>query len=340
MKRLFPLLLTVLLLCGCHHKKELPQASKEIFAMDTRMTVTCCGERCEEALEASLSEIRRLDALLSTGNQDSEITKINQNKSAVLSEDTARILSEALRVFQWTDGAFDCTVYPVMSLWGFPTSSLSVPQEEVLAKTLETVGSDKIAFDPQTNQLDLQNAAGIDFGGIAKGYTSDRLMEIFRRYQLTSGCVSLGGNVQFYGAKPDGSLWRCGIKNPDEPESESYLGILSAKDVAVITSGAYERFFTDEKTGQIYHHIIDPKSGYPANSGLCSVTIVSASGIKADALSTAVFVLGFEKAEALWQAHSDTFDMILQTDEKTVYITESLADSFSSDFPIRIIRKK
>lgn len=315
------------------------KATGEIFAMDTYMQVTCYGKRCKEALQASLDEIRRLDALFSVGLADSEIARLNQTGEATLSSDSACVLTEALRIFTATNGAFDCTVYPVMQLWGFLTSHPSVPAQEDLNAALLTVGSGKLEFDTETRHLTLGDADGIDFGGIAKGYTSDRLMEIFEEYDLVSGCVSLGGNVQFYKTKTDGGLWRCGIKNPADPKSENYLGILSTSDTAVITSGAYERNFTDEKTGKTYHHIIDPKTGYPAESGLCSVTVVAKSGMTADALSTALYVMGLDKAETFWRAHRDEFDMILQADDQTVYITEPLKDQFRSDFTVCVMEK-
>ena len=132
----------------------------------------------------------------------------------------------------------------------------------------------------------------IDLGGIAKGYTSSRVMQIFKDCGVTSGLVSLGGNVQALGTKTDGTDWQIAIENPDK--SSDYIGVVSVKDKAVITSGGYERYF--EKNGKTYHHILDPKTGYPAESGLKSVTIVSDNGTLADALSTSLFVMGKEDA--------------------------------------------
>lgn len=130
----------------------------------------------------------------------------------------------------------------------------------------------------------------VDFGGIAKGYTSASVMEIFKECGVTSGLVSLGGNVQALGSKIDGSSWKVAVQNPDS--EENYLGVLSIKDKAVITSGGYERYL---KNGKVYHHIIDPSTGYPANSGLKSVTIVSNDGTLADGLSTSLFIMGLKK---------------------------------------------
>ena len=318
-------------------------ASGDLFAMDTYMTVTCYGERCEEALEASLKEIERLDSLLSVGNSDSEVSRLRDVGEGTLSPDTEAIVREALDVCEMTGGAFDITVAPLMDLWGFTTGEFRVPDEAEITEILKTVGSDQLTLEEAASgpaaRLTLGPGQAIDLGGIAKGYTSDRLMQIFKDYGLTAGLVSLGGNVQCYGVKPDGTLWRCGIRDPLKSRDPSaFLGVVETADRAVITSGGYERFFEDKETGRAYHHILDPKTGYPADSGLLSVTVVSGSGILADALTTALYVMGLEEAEALWRENRESFDMILMTEDKEVYVTAGIAEAFSSDYPIHILK--
>ena len=317
-----------------------PSASGDLFAMDTYMTVTCYGEKCEEALEASLKEIERLDALWSVGQSDSEISRINEAKEGDLGAETAAVVGEALDVSEMTGGAFDITVAPLMELWGFTTGEYRVPDETEITAALKAVGSDKLVLEEAGDQVHLTLAPGqaIDLGGIAKGYTSDRLMEIFEDYGLTAGLVSLGGNVQCFGTKPDGTLWRCGIRDPFKSDDASaFLGVVETADKAVITSGGYERFFEDEATGQTYHHILDPSTGYPAESGIVSVTVVSGSGILADALTTAVYVMGLERAKELWEENREGFDMILMTEDKEVYVTAGIADAFTSSYPVKVI---
>jgi thiamine biosynthesis lipoprotein len=322
-------------------QSEVPSATGELFAMDTYMTITCYGEQCQQALDAALAEIQRLDDLLSVGNPDSEISILNANGSATLSDDTLVMIREALSLSETTGGAFDMTIYPLMELWGFTTGNFAVPKKQKLETLLSCVGSDRLTMDEETATLMLGEGQGIDLGGIAKGFTSDRLMELFADYELVSGVVSLGGNVQCYGTKPDGSLWRCGIEDPLDPEdSSSLLGILSVNNQAVITSGAYERYFVDETTGETYHHILDPKTGYPANNGLISVTIVSDSGLLADGLSTACYVMGLEDSIQYWRTYGDNFDLILMTEAGDVYITAPLADFFTSDYPTYVITKE
>ena len=313
------------------------KATRNIFAMDTYMSLQAYGETAEKAVEEAVAEIHRLDALLSTGREDSEVCRLNAGaggQEAVLSEDTAFLTGRSLELYEETGGAFDITVYPLMKLWGFAGGEFHLPTEEELQEALELVGADQLAFDRSAGTLSFaKEGVEIDFGGIAKGYTSGRVMDVFRENGVKSALVSLGGNVQALGSKPDGSKWRVAIQNPDK--EGPYLGILDIADQAVITSGGYERYF--EENGTVYHHILDPETGWPADRGLVSVTVVSSDGTYADGLSTSLFVMGEEKAEAFWREHSDLFQMVLLTDGGELLATDGLKGSFQSDLPIRWI---
>lgn len=331
----------LLSLCSCGIRKQVPSASKEIFAMDTYMTITCYGENCEDAVNASVEEINRLDNLLSIGKETSEISKLNESGSAVLSDDSITMIKEAIDVYQKTNGAFDITVYPLMVAWGFTTQDFTVPEESTIQELLSYMGCDKLQLNEEKKTLVLGKHQGIDLGGIAKGYASDQLIEIFKKYDLAAGLISLGGNVQTYKTNTDGSRWRCGITNPADPEGTDYLGILNLEDQAAVTSGAYQRNFTDEKTGKTYHHIIDPATGYSADSGLTSVTIICPKGIVADALSTSFYVMGLEKATEYWHTYGaeDHFEFVVQTEDGTVYATSGIADQFevNDKFNLKVV---
>mgnify|MGYP004595557641 FL=1 len=312
------------------------EASRDIFAMDTYMSVTAFGKNADAAVDAAQAEIERLDAMLSTGNGDSEIAKLNVSGMAELSVDAGYLVERALELYTETDGAFDIAIYPVMEAWGFPSQNYQVPSEDVLQERLTLADASKVSYDADSREISFGEAGmEIDLGGIAKGYTSARIMDIFRSYGITSGLVNLGGNVQVLGTKTDGSKWRVAVQSPDD-ESD-YLGVLSVSDKAVITSGGYERYF--EQDGITYHHIIDPKTGYPAENGLKSVTIVSADGTLADGLSTSLFIMGEEQAAEFWRMHSDEFDAILLTDDGTIYVTEGIADDFSTEIPAEVISR-
>ena len=175
----------------------------------------------------------------------------------------------------------------------------------------------------------------IDLGGIAKGYTSSRVMEIFKEYGVEHGLVSLGGNVQALGGKQDGNPWRVAIQNP---ESElDYLGVLEIADKCVITSGGYERFF--EQDGVRYHHIIDPRTGSPADSGIISSTIISSDGALADGLSTSLFIMGLEEAEKYWRANADKFDFVLEDRSGKLYISEGAAKMITTEMDMEVVKK-
>lgn len=312
------------------------EAVRDVFAMDTYMTVKAYGPNGDAAVDAAVDEINRLDALLSTGKKDSEIGQINANNGGQLLEDGAVLMERSLELYKSTNGAFDVAIYPVMKAWGFTDGNYQVPDADILKATLELADPSLIDYDKETSTVSFQkDGVQIDFGGIAKGYTSSRIMDIYREKGVTSGLVNLGGNAQVFGTKPDGSLWRVAVQSPDS--EDEYLGVLETKDKAIITSGGYERYF--EKDGVTYHHIIDPSTGYPADNGLISVTIVSADGTLADGLSTSLFVMGKDKAVDYWKAHSDEFDMILLTDDEKLYVSEGIKDSFTSDREFEIVEK-
>ena len=312
------------------------EAVRDVFAMDTYMTVKAYGFNGDAAVDAAVDEINRLDALLSTGKKDSEIGQINANNGGQLSEDGAVLMERSLELYKSTNGAFDVAIYPVMKAWGFIDGNYQVPDTDALKATLELVDPSLIDYDKETSTVSFKkDGVQIDLGGIAKGYTSSRIMDIYKEKGVTSGLVNLGGNAQVFGTKPDGSLWRVAVQSPDS--EDEYLGVLETKDKAIITSGGYERYF--EKDGVTYHHIIDPSTGYPADNGLISVTIVSADGTLADGLSTSLFVMGKDKAIDYWRAHSDEFDMILLTDDEKLYVSAGIKDSFTSDREFEIVEK-
>lgn len=314
--------------------------SREFFAMDTYMTVSAYGEKAAEATEAAEAEVGRLDAMLSTGNPDSEIAGVNAGGGQV-SEETAGLIERGLELYEETGRCFDIAIYPVMKAWGFTDKNYRVPDEAELEDLLPLTDASKVKCDTDTGNVSFgMEGMAIDLGGIAKGYTSSRIMEIYKEHGVTSGLVSLGGNVQVLGTKPDGSTWKVAVQNPgsaadaDDAANQNgataeYLGVLEATDTAVITSGAYERNFTQD--GRLYHHIIDPATGKPADAGLKSVTVVSSDGTLADALSTSLYIMGKDKALDYWRAHADQFDCILMDDAGELYVTKPIADRFSSD---------
>ncbi len=327
-------LLCIAMLTACQNSDENKKVSKDIFAMDTYMTVTAYGKNAENGVNKAVDEINRLETVLSAEKQESDIYKLNETGSGTLSTDTKNIVSKALEINKTTNGAFDISIYPLMVKWGFTTQKYNVPSKNEISKLLKDVDSSKIIFDEKSGNIKLKENMKIDLGGIAKGYTSNRVMQIFKECGVKSGLVSLGGNVQALGTKTDGTAWQIAIENPDK--SSDYIGVVSVKDKAVITSGGYERYF--EKNGKTYHHILDPETGYPAESGLKSVTIVSDDGTLADALSTSLFVMGKEKALDYWREHKNEFDTVLVEDNGDITITGGLEKIFKSNFKFDTVK--
>lgn len=307
--------------------------TRTLFAMDTVMAFTARGPQAPEALEEALAEVRRLDALLSAQAPDSEISRLNSDGHAPVSEDTTNLLEAAVTIGAETGGLYDCTVYPLMELWGFPSKAYRVPDEQEIAALLPQVDSTQVRVS--NGRAELGPGQRVDLGGIAKGYTAARVMELLKTRGVKSAMITLGGNVQTLGDRPEGGPWRIGVQDP--LGGENYPAVIETKDAAVVTSGGYQRYFEDG--GRRYIHILDPRTGAPAESDLLSVTVVSPDGTLADALSTAIYVMGLDEAVTYWQTH-EGFELILIAENSAVYVTEGLEGTVHVPGGRTILRKK
>ena len=310
--------------CGVQTADTPQRAERSLFAMNTYMTFTAYGEGAETALQKSEDLIQEVESLWSVTEEGSDIYRANHSggQTVAVSEETADLISFALEMAQKTDGALDPTIYPVLTAWGFTTDHKQVPSQEQIADLLQNVGYERIQLDG-TN-LTVPDGMQLDLGAVGKGYTADLVVEQLKENGIESALISLGGNIQAIGSRPDGSDWQIGIRAPWE---NGNLGVLEMSDMAVVTSGGYENYFEDED-GNIYWHILDPATGYPADSGLQAAVIVGKEGRLCDALSTSLFVMGAEKAEEYWRENGG-FDMILVTDENEILLTEGIADQFT-----------
>ena len=335
MKRFFVILLCLLLFSGCVAGGNAEASStRYLTAMDTVMSLTAYGENRDGALEEAIAEIQRLDDLLSIGNENSDISRLNREKNAVLSPDTWSLLSQALDLARDTQGVFDPTVFPLVKLWGFYDKDYHVPSRQELSQALALVDYREVSLSQDSYGASLGKGQQIDLGGIGKGFASQRVTELLRDAGVTSAMVSLGGNIQCLGAKPDGSPWNIGIR---DPFGEELYATVRVTDKAVITSGGYERYFEDPETHNIYRHILDPRTGFPAEKGLSSVSIVTSDGTLGDGLSTALYIMGLEDAAAYWQSHRDAFEAVFITDDGSLYATEGLRGSMTSQHEIHYL---
>ena len=302
------------------------EATTELFAMDTYITMTAYGQDAETALTEAEKRLTELEQLWSVTGSDSDIYAVNYSdgQPVSVSEETAELLSFALQMAEETNGALEPTIYPVLTAWGFTTEDNRVPSDAEITELLGNVGYERVRLEDNTVQLD--NGMMLDLGAVGKGYAGDLVAQVLRENGITSALLDFGGNIQTIGTKPDGSLWRLGLR---DPFSGGTLGILEISNMAVVTSGNYERYFISED-GKQYGHIIDPSTGYPAESGLASVTVIAEEGRLCDALSTSLFVMGLDRATEYWRQHRD-FNMILITEDGELYLTEGITDAFTLD---------
>lgn len=330
------MLSALLFLTGCSAESSPEPVQGTFFAMDTVMDFTIYGE--SGLIDQSESLITSLESLVSVTDADSELYAINQTGSGMLTEEASSLMEQALEICRRTDGALDLSIYPIVRAWGFTTGSYQVPDEAEIQALLPLVDYRKIQYDAADGDVTLPVGMKIDLGSVAKGYAGQLVAQMLREHGVQSALLNLGGNVQTVGTKPDGSPWQIGIK---DPQGEDAMMVLSVEDQAVVTSGGYERYF--EQDGQTYWHIMDPSTGHPADSGLISVTIVGDEGVVCDGLSTALFVMGLEKAADLW-AQSGDFEAVFVTASGEVYITEGLRDRFAlteqyADTPVSVIER-
>lgn len=317
-KRLFCCLLCLgLLLSGCGSRGP---EQRELFAMDTVMDLKVWGGQadCLDRLEAALYA---LQASYGVNETESLVWRLNRGQRVSLTAQEQSLLEQALDLSARTSGAFDPVLGQAVQLWGFTTGSYRVPSEAERRAALAAGGAEKLHLSGGEAWLD---SGRMDLGGIVKGFAADCLLAILEEARADRAILSLGGNILTYGVKADGSDWQVAVQ---DPFGSGYAGTLRITGTAcIVTSGGYQRYF--EQDGVRYHHILDPATGAPAVAGLASVTIVSSCGATADALSTALFVLGLEKGAALWRESRD-FEAVFITEDGEIYITAGLDGRFS-----------
>lgn len=293
MKRVLCGVLICLLLAGCAGERQI---RKTVYAMDTVMDLQIWGGDASGAAEEIARMLEETERVWSATREDSFLSALNRGEAEADGERQA-VLDEVTALSERTGGAFDPRLHAVISLWGFLTKEYRVPAREELTEALG---------EKQWN-----------LGAAVKGYAGRKAAEILEARGVDRALLNLGGNVQTFGDKPDGSPWQIGIRNPD---GDGYFGVVAVSGTAaVVTSGDYQRYF--EQDGVRYHHILDPDTGYPAETGLTSVTVICRDGLTADALSTALYVMGVEKAVEFWRGSAD-FEAVFLLRDGTVLATE------------------
>ena len=306
---------------------------RTLFAMDTVMHFSVY-DASNNTFEKMFEKVNQLENMLSVTKPNSAIYQLNTNGTGKANDELIQLLQKTLSLCEKSEGALDITLYPILQSWGFTQNTHHIPTDDELNDVLPLVDYRKVSIHADT--ITLPKGMKLDFGAVAKGYTGDVLCNSLRHDGITSALLNLGGNVQTLGTKPDGSLWKIGIQNP---LSEDWVAVVEVDNKAVVTSGGYERYFEDD-AGHIYWHILNPKTGKPAQNGLISVTIIGEEGFLCDGLSTALFVQGLSDATDFWRKHP-TFEAVFITEDNEIYITEGLTPHFTltnDAFDVQVIQ--
>lgn len=309
--------------------------SNEFYVLGTDNILKAFGENAKMAIYEAMKKLLDIDNKMSVFKADSEFSLINFNagNSAVsVSDETFYVIEKALQYACLSDGALNPTIRPVTKLWGIGKDHLQIPDEEAINEKLKLANYKDIIMDSSANSIKLANKHQcIDGGSIVKGFAADEVRDIFIKNEIESAIIDLGGNISVIGNNLAGDMpWRVGIQNPLGNRGE-FVGVLSITDKSVVTSGDYERYFI--KDNNKYHHIIDPRTGYPSNNGVISTTIISDNSIDADALSTCVYIMGVYEGMKLIKDLKG-IDAIFITEDRKMYITPGIRDYFKLTNPI------
>ncbi len=320
-------LLFMILITGCG-QRQLEEVTANDFALGTTCSIKLFGTGNREYLQPALDIAKEIEEKMSVHLEASEISRVNSRagkEPVQVSDETFALVQRAYEYSEMGEGVFDLTIGPLVSLWDIGSGSEEVPDDQAVSDALQLVNYSDLVLDPEEKKIGFRrDGMRIDLGAIAKGYAADRMVAYLKGQGVKYGIINLGGNVYAFGEKNGSSPWKIGIQSPDD-ERGRYIGVLEARDRAVVTSGKYERYFTEN--GRRYHHILNTENGYPVENGISSVSVVSADAAAADALSTLVFGLGLEEGLRLSEELEDV-EAIIITGEAVVYTTSGLRDSF------------
>lgn len=328
---LFVVVLSVFIVCYGKMQKPEEPITATAFKLNTVVKVTIYDSQDEKILQDALALCDKYEKIFSRTRTDSEIYLLNEGKLPqedgyyILSEECAELIGKGLYYSELSGGAFDITIEPLSSLWDFTSGEKQIPDPQTLVEAQKHVGYEKVEL--KGNKIRFQeDGMGLELGAIAKGYIADKIKEFLISEGVESAVIDLGGNVLCIGARPDGEAFRVGIQKPfaDRNETVATAGI---RDRSVVSSGIYERYF--EKDGKLYHHILNPKSGYPYENGLTAVTILSDESVDGDGLSTVCFALGLEKGMELINSLPDTQAVFITEDGELHY-----SEQFEDEVPL------
>lgn len=338
-KKLFGIIMAILLafsMFGCSKdapKEKEEQSAKEPLSrteifMGTVVKITLYDNASEKILDKAFDRVVEIEDLVSINKEGTELDELNNSagiKSVKLSDTTYDIIKKGLEYSKLSEGGYDLTIGPLVKLWSIGLPEANVPTKEEIEDTIKKIDYSKVELNQETKEAFITDEGmKIDLGSIAKGYAADEIVKILKEEGVTQAIVDLGGNIFAMGLKEGNKNWKIGIQNPFDNRG-SVVGSIEVTDKSVVTSGVYERYL--EKDGVKYHHILNPKTGYPYETDIIGVSIVADKSIDADALSTLVFTKGIEEGIKFVEK-LDGIDAIFINDKNEVYITAGLKDNF------------
>jgi len=334
---LFVTLILTISIWGCTNVSEEPlNVSEEPLSktgydmLGTVVTIKLYDHKDSKILDMVFDRIEEIENRMSVNIEDSDISKINKNagkEAVVVHDDVYDVLKKAKYYAEISNSAFEPTIGPLVQLWGIGKEGERIPEDDEIKNLLSKVDYRKLELLDDNKVFLRDEGMAIDLGGIAKGYAADEVNRILEENKVKSAIIDLGGNIYVKGNKLDGNKWRVGIQDPFEVRNAN-VGIISTLNKSVVTSGNYERYF--EEDGVRYHHILDIQTGYPARNEVAGISIIADKSMDADALSTALFVLGVEKGLELVEK-IDGIDAIFITKNYEVYKSSGIKEDFIID---------
>ena len=301
---------------------------KKFYILGTIIELKVYGKSAEKSINEAIKKLCEIDDKMSVFKDFSEVSIINRNAgicACQVSADTYFVVKKAAQYSKLSGGAFDPTIRPVVNLWGVNTDHANIPKITEIKNNMRLINYKDIMLCDIDKSIKLRNKnQAIDLGAIAKGFAADEVKDILISNNIENAIIDLGGNIYVLGNKLDGTLWNIGIQDPIK-ECLEYVGIVSAENKSIVTSGNYERYFM--KQGKRYHHIIDPNTGAPSENGIISVTVISECSIDGDALTTCIYVMGIEKGLKLIESINGVEAIFIMSDKK-IYATSGIKDMF------------
>jgi len=336
------LIFSFLFLSACTNNSQSSEANNEPIEksellMGTVISVKIYDSNDETILDQVFDKVKELESKLSINDQGTLIDKINEASGMnpiEIDQDTYYLLEKGLEYGKISEGRFDITIGPLVKLWNIGLEGQKLPTQEEIDSKLPLINYNDLILNKKDSTAFLKKEGMIlDLGGIAKGYTADVISEMLSERGVNSAIINLGGNILAKGKNVNGSLWKIGIQNPNAERGDT-VGIIKVENKSVVTSGIYERYFIEN--GVRYHHLLNPKTGYPYENNIAGITIVSNKSIDGDALSTSVFAMGVEEGLKFVNSRED-IDAIFVTTDNKIYLSDGIKDNFelsNEDFTI------